>query len=184
MTHNLLAGTGNVLRFPFEERARPTLDLMRDLAPDCRVVDLTAEAFDLPLPDVDFRHRVDAETAEHILNHIDPRPGKARNMALRTLRDRAVDAAVQAARAWRRASVAADDARRHVAQARTDGGFWMNGLRREALERDAAALLLEAYLQCEAAEGVARAVRLALGGEEWIPFDIHREAETLFCGSP
>jgi len=181
-----LHNTSNVVRFPIEERARPTLDLMRDLAPDCSAVDLTAEAFDLPFPDVDLRHRVDVETAEYILNHIDPCPGDARRAALRALRDRVVDAAVKAARAWRRAALIADDAHRHVAQARAEGGYWMSALeqRYEMLERDAAVLFLEAYSRSEAAEGVARAVRLALDGEEWIPFDIHREAETLFCGSP
>jgi hypothetical protein len=68
MASDRLAGTDNVIRFPIEERARPTLGLMRDLAPDVRAVELTAEAFGLALPPADFRHRVDGEAAEYIMN--------------------------------------------------------------------------------------------------------------------
>lgn len=185
MARDTLPGTSNVVRFPVEERARPTLDLLRELAPDVRGVEMTADAFDLPMPDPCFRHQVDAEAAEHILNNIDPRPGDERNAALHALRDRVVAAAVIAARVWRRASVAADDARRRVAQARVEGGYWIEALeqRCDALEQEAAALLLEAHVRSEEAEGVARAVRLARSGQAWTPFDIHCEAEALFFGT-
>jgi hypothetical protein len=184
MARGSLSDTSNVVRFPIEARARPTLDLLRELAPDVRGVELTAEAFHLPVPEADFRHRVDAEAAEHILNHIDPRPGEVRNMALRALRDRVVTAALKAARAWRPASVAADDAQRQVVRARAEGGYWMDALeqQRATLEQEAAALLLEAHLRSEEAEGVARAVRLARSGQVWTPYDSIREAEVLFFG--
>ena len=78
MASDRLAGTDNVIRFPIEERARPTLGLMRELAPDVRGVELTAEAFGLALPSADFRHRVDGEAGEYIMNNIDARPGGAR----------------------------------------------------------------------------------------------------------
>jgi hypothetical protein len=58
--------TGNVVRFPIEERARPMLDLLRELAPDVRRVELTAEVFHLAMQDPGFRHQVDAEAAEYI----------------------------------------------------------------------------------------------------------------------
>jgi len=185
MLTDLLPDTSNVVRFPIEARARPTLDLMRDLAPDVRAVEMTAEAFGLPLPSVDFRHRVDAGAAEHIMNHVDARPGEPRNAALRTLLDRVVAAAVKASSAWHRAATAAGDARQHVAQARAAGGYWMDALelRLETAERESAALLLEAYLLTEEAEGVARAVRLARSGQAWAPYDARREAEALFFGT-
>jgi hypothetical protein len=185
MARDTLPGTSNVVRFPIEERARPTLDLLREIAPDVRGVEMTAEAFHLPVPDPDFRHQVDAEAAEHILNNIDPRPGEERNMALRALRDRVVAAAVAAARVWRRASVAAEEARGRVAQARAEGGYWIEVLeqRRDALEHEAAILLLEAHMRGEEAEGVARAVHLARSGQAWAPFDLRREAEALFFGA-
>ena len=81
---------------------------MRELAPDVRVVEMTAEAFGLEVPDPDFRHRVDAEAAEHIVNHIDARPGEARKVALRGLLDPLVAEAVKAVRAWRRAATSAE----------------------------------------------------------------------------
>ena len=37
MTYEVLDGTLNVIRFPVEERARPTIELMRDIRPDVRV---------------------------------------------------------------------------------------------------------------------------------------------------
>lgn len=57
MTIELLPGTTNVVRFPIEERARPTLDLLREIA---REVGLVADFHGLDLPSPDFRHRVDA----------------------------------------------------------------------------------------------------------------------------
>lgn len=185
MASDLLSGTSNVVRFPVEERARPTLDLMRELAPDVRAVEMTAEAFDLALPATDFRHRVDAEAAEHIMNHIDTRPGNSRNAALRGLLDPLVAEAVKASRAWRRAAASAEEARRHAARARAEGGYWMEALeqRVDTLEREAAELLLEAHLRSEEAEGVGRAVRLARGGQAWRPYNIHREAVALFFGA-
>ena len=60
MADDLLPGTTNVVRFPVEERGRPTLDLMRFLAPDVRTLDMLAGAYELDLPMMDFRDRVDA----------------------------------------------------------------------------------------------------------------------------
>lgn len=93
-----------------------------------------------------------------------------------------IAAAVTAARVWRRASVAAADARPRVVQARIVGGYWIEALgqRRDTLEQAAAALLLEAHWRSEEAEGVARAVRLARNGRAWTPFDLHHGAEALF----
>jgi len=67
-------------------------------------------------------------------------------------------------------------------RARAVGGYWLDAAeqRRERLEREAAVWLLEAHLRSEEAEGVARAVRLALSGETWTPYDHHREADALF----
>src|ERR1700723_2415221 len=70
MRFEMLPGMTNVVRFPVERRARPTLELLRDIAPDVREVLSIAEAFDLDMPAPDLRDRVDLETAEHILNTI------------------------------------------------------------------------------------------------------------------
>lgn len=185
MTIELLPGTTNVVRFPVEERARPTLDLLREIAPDVREVGLVADFHGLDLPSLDFRHRVDAEAAEHILNHIDSNPGPARVSALRGLLAPLVAAAVQACREARRAAVAADEARRRVARAKAEGGYWVEALeeRAEMLSRRAAELLIAAFVWSEEAEGVARAVSLARRGQAWTPLDVQAEAEALFFGA-
>ena len=67
MRIELLTGTTNVMRFPVERRARPTLDLLREIEPDVREVLQVAESFQLPLPGAELRDAVDEEVAEHIL---------------------------------------------------------------------------------------------------------------------
>ena len=106
----------------------------------------------------------------------------AARAALRGLLDPLVAEAVKAVRAWRRAATSAEAARRHMARAREEGGYWMEALeqRLHRLEREAAALLLEAWLRSEEAEGVARAVYLARIGEPWTPFDLRREEAAFF----
>ena len=62
----LMAGTTNVLRFPVEQRAKPSLDLLRDIAPDLREISLVAEAFGLDEPSGGIRDEADRKTAERI----------------------------------------------------------------------------------------------------------------------
>ena len=61
MRIELLTGTTNVMRFPVERRARPTLDLLREIEPDVREVLQVAESFQLPLPGAELRDAVDEE---------------------------------------------------------------------------------------------------------------------------
>ena len=70
MRVELLPGLTNVIRFPLERRARPTLDLLREIAPDAREVGSAIEAFGLQDPTVGLRDAVDANTADHIANHM------------------------------------------------------------------------------------------------------------------
>ena len=181
MATDLLPGTSNVLRFPTEERARPTLELMRNLAPDLRSVDMLSAAYGLELPPTDFRDRVDAEAAEHIVNSVEPRPGPERTEQLRTLLEPVVAAAVDAARASLRAWGLVGEGRRQLAQAKREGGFWREALaeRLDAQERQAAEATLEAHLRAEEAEGVARAVSLARIGEAWTPRSTHADMDAL-----
>lgn len=66
MTYELLDGTLNVIRFPVEERVRPTIELMRDIRPDLRVLLANAEAFGFEQPITVLRELADRETACHI----------------------------------------------------------------------------------------------------------------------
>jgi hypothetical protein len=184
MADDLLPGTTNVVRFPVEERGRPTLDLMRMLAPDVRTIDMLADAYGLEPPGADFRDRVDAEAAEHILNHLETDPGPQRSAQLRAMLDPLVETAVEAARAARRAWSAVGEGRRQLMQAKRDGGFWLEAIeeRLNSQERRAAEATIEAHLRSEEAEGVARAVHLAQQGQAWMPRDVAADLDALLAG--
>ena len=181
MATDILPGTSNVFRFPTEERARPTLELMRVLAPDVRSLDMLAEAYGLELPADGFRDRVDAEAAEHILNSVEPLPGPNRTTQLRGLLEPVVVAAVNAARASRRAWGAVGEGRRQLARGRRKGGFWFAALeeRLRTQELQAAEATVEAHLRAEEAEGIARAVHLARRGVVWTPRSINADMDAL-----
>lgn len=179
-----LPGATNVVRFPIEERGRPTLELMRMLSPDVRTLDLLAEGYGLELPPLDFRDRVDAEAAAHIADHIDPDPGERRSEQLRLLLDALVVAAVEAGRASRRAWAVVGEGRRQVTKARREGGSWVQGLEEQlnGYEVKAAKSSVEAHVRAEEAEGVARAVQFALAGETWTPRDVAADMDALMAG--
>jgi len=183
MEPELLPGTTNVVRFPIEERGRPTLELMRMLSPDVRTLDMLAEAYGLDSSTPDFRDRCDAEAAEYILNHIDAEIGMRRSMQLQALLDPLVVTAVEAARAARRAWSAVGEGRRQLAQARREGGYWLQALEERLNEQEqrAAEATVEARLRAEEAEGVARAVHLARQGEVWTPWNVSAEMEALLA---
>ena len=181
MRVELVPDTTNVVSFPVERRVRPTLELLREIAPDLRVVLSIAEAFDLAVPAPDLRALTDAETAEYILNHV-VGAGGSRHRALDALLDPVVAHAVAACRAAHDLSVDAAEARKTVQHARAALNCWIEPLqkRAEGLTRKAAELLIEAHARVEQTEGVARAVGIARRGETWTPRDVQAEAEALF----
>lgn len=181
MRTELLPGTLNVLRFPAERRARPTLALLREIAPDMREVWAAAEAFLLTPPPYDLRHTVDADAAEHIANHA-PAGGPEREAMLTEMLDAVVLPAVAAVRAAHDARVEALDAQQALLRAQASGGFWIEPLRERSgkLGLRLAELLVTAHAQAEMALGVARAVDLARRGETWMPYSIRSlEAEVF-----
>jgi hypothetical protein len=181
MRIEMLPGTMNVVRFPVERRARPTLDLLRDIAPDAREVLVIAEAFDIEAPAPDLRARADRETAEYILNQV-AGSGSEIMASVDALLDPVVAKAIAACRAAHDLSIDAAEAQQVLQRARTAGHFWIDPLREraEALLRRSAELLIEAHARYEEAEGVARAVGLARRGETWTPRDHRAEEEALF----
>jgi hypothetical protein len=183
MPTDVLPGTSNVVRFPVEEVGRPTLELMRALAPDLRTIDMLANAYGLELPAPEFRDRVDTEAAEHILNHIEGEPGARRAQQLTATLEPVVKAAVAAARASRRAWGAVGEGRRQQARARREGGFLLPALeaQMDAQERKAAEATIEAHLRAEEAEGVARAVSLARSGQVWTPHITAADMDALLA---
>jgi hypothetical protein len=183
MPTDLKSAASNVVRFPVEEVGRPTLELMRALAPDLRTIDMVANAYGLELPEPEFRDRVDAEAAEHILNHVDSDPGAHRLQQLTAMLEPVVKAAVEAARVSRRGWGALGEGRRQLARAKSESGFWLQALeeRLDAQERQAAEATITAHLRAEEAEGVARAVSLARSGQAWTPRDVAAEMDVLLA---
>ena len=167
----MLPGTTNVVRFPVERRARPTLGLLREIAPDLREVLSIAEAFGLETPAPDLRDRVDAATAEYILNQFGGVGGPPAG-ALAALLDPVVARAITACRAAHDAAAEAQQAPRNA---------WPAGQERvEALALRMVSLFIEALVAAEEAEGVARAVGLARRGEPWTPRDLRADEAALF----
>ena len=180
MRTELLPGTLNVLRFPVERRARPTLALLREIAPDLREVWAAAEAFSLTPPH-GLRDTADADAAEHIANHA-PAGGPEREAMLAEMLDAVVRPAVAAVRAAHDAGAEAHEAQQALLRVQASGGFWIEPLRERSdrLGLRLAELLVTAHAQAEAALGVARAVDLARRGETWIPYSIRSlEAEVF-----
>lgn len=177
MRIELLPGLTNVIRFPVERRARPTLDLLREIAPDPREVGNVAEAFGLDYPVVGLRDAADAGTAEYIREHVPSEPGEVRRAALQRVLEPLLTQAVAACREAHDAAVAASEVHQELVRAQTEGGYWVEPLetRAEELSGRAAELLVQAHLCSEEAEGAARAVRIAERGETWAPVD--RDAE-------
>ena len=177
-----LPGTTNVLRFPTERRARPTLELLRMIKPDVRELLAVAETFDLAVPGTNRRDHVDAETARYIVEQYAD-GGATLKGGLEALLEPVVATAIGACRAANDLAVDAADAQDELLRAETDGHFWIEPLREraQALTLKTAELLIEAYTRSEEAEGVARAVRLAGRGVPWTPRNCRADEEALLA---
>ena len=66
MRYETMTLGSNVIRFPVELRAKPSIDLLIEVAPDLREVELIAEAFGFKPPDPDGRGKADRAMAEAI----------------------------------------------------------------------------------------------------------------------
>jgi hypothetical protein len=126
MRIELLPGLTNVIRFPVERRARPTLDLLREIAPDPCEVGNVAEAFGLDNPTVGLRDGADA--AEYIRDQLTSEPGDARRAALQAVLEPLLAQAVAACRDTHDAAVVASEAQQQLVRAQTEAGFWMEPL--------------------------------------------------------
>ena len=177
----LLPGLDNVIRFPVERRARPTLELLRGMAPDSREVSLVALSFGLDEPPFDLRDTADRQTAEYILNEVPPEPGAGRMAVLQGMLDGVVTEAVEACRASHDASLAMAALRERAAEAKAAGSLWATqlGERADAQALRWAELVVLAQARCLEAEGASHAVECAIRGEAWAPLDSRATSEWL-----
>jgi hypothetical protein len=132
MRYETLTLGGNVIRFPVELRAKPSIDLLIDVAPDLREVELIAEAFGFDAPDPEGRAKADGAMADRIAAMDLPVDRQERwatlNAILKPLVDRAVAACAQARQAWLRSD--ADNEK--FAKAQMEGGYWLAPLKEAA----------------------------------------------------
>ena len=172
---------GNVVRFPIELRAKPSIDLLRDVAPDSREVDLIAEAFGFDAPDREVRGKADRAMAERIAAMDLPLDRKARLGALNEILKPFVDRAVAACARARQASVRSDVDNEKLAIAQIEGGYWIAPLREAAdyWAVEAARLQIVAHEAAEAAHGADRAVAFAERGEAWRPANVEDDLKAV-----
>ena len=185
MRFEVLSLGSNVIRFPIELRAKPSLDLLIDIAPDSREIALVAEAFGLPEPDPEGRDKADRAMAETIARTaLPPDPG-ARRAALDALLKPFVERAVAVCAESRQAALRSDEAGEKVANAQIEGGYWLEPLEAIANSRaiKAAERQIAAYVASQAAQGATGAFAFANRGEPWRPLVLHEEAEALFFGA-
>ena len=180
MLAELLPGTMNVVRFPTELRARPTLDLLREIAPDVRTMPALADALGIEQPNPYLRDEAGMQMAEWIANQV-PASGPERAAMLAECLEEAIARAIEACRAAHEASARLAAAQGAVLRARSIGGHWIAPLReRSKVAREQLGLLLlAAHARTEEAEGVVRAIDLARADEPWSPFDAHAATEWL-----
>jgi hypothetical protein len=177
MRIELLPGTDNVIRFPVEMRARPSMRLLHQIRPDVRELFLRAEGLGFELPPLGLRDRTDQETAWHIAGHLDA-DGRAPPGFLDGLLGPLLRRAVDAARKAAVAEASATAARMAAESVRAS-----DLLKERALEMTEQAVRfgLEAHVLCEETIGVERAVRLARDGEPWRSRDQEAEMDILIA---
>lgn len=177
MNIELLPDLTNVIRFPVEEVARPSYELLSEIEPDVREVMLVAEAFQLEGDDPGRQDATDRQTAIHIAEQIVPVAGADLARLLDEMMEPAIEGAVLACRAAHRSSVRTAVAQQKLHAAQVDGGSWLEALeeRAEASTNETAQLLIDAAARCAEVRGMRRAVDLAKEGKPWTPNDRHAD---------
>jgi hypothetical protein len=159
----MIRGVSNVIRFPIERRATPTLELLRQIAPDPREVLQIIEAFDLDQAIHELRHAAGERMAARIRDEAPPESGGSRRATLADMLAPSLRRAVDLCRQADAAMVSAAAAQECLVMAQTEGGYWLPPLeaRASGLTDAAARLMVAAYVACEEAEGAARATDFA-----------------------
>jgi hypothetical protein len=183
MRYETLTLGGNVIRFPVELRAKPSIDLLIDVAPDSREVELIAEAFGFEAPDPEGRARVDRATADRIAEIDLPVDREERRAALNAILKPFVDRAVAACAEARQAALRSDSDNEKFAKAQMEGGYWLAPLREAAdyWAVEAARLQIFAHEPAQQAHGVGRAIEFAKRGEAWRPSNAEDDMNALIA---
>ncbi len=176
MSSEACDGPSNVVLFPIRLRAvrdddtlpvdaAAAMALIEEIEPSLWDVVLAGDAGGYALPPSGLSERVGEETARYVMEQVLPLTAGERRRGLCHLLGAALAACRASAGAARRSRAAATE----VERAHREGGYWMEPRQRqaEALAREAGRLLIVAYVRCQEARGVERAVGLARRGEAW-----------------
>jgi len=177
----LLPGLTNVVRFPIELRAAPSMEVLYEIEPDGREVSLIADSYMLEMPEPELFDLVDHETALYIADHILPLAPAEQRTALAELLDPVVTLAVAACRDADRTSKRLVKAEALLLRAKTEGGYYLQPIEENAnaLSQEAAELLILAHRRCIEAHGVNRAIGMARRGETWAPYSAAETSDWL-----
>jgi hypothetical protein len=183
MRYETMTLGSNVIRFPVELRAKPSIDLLIEVAPDSREVELIAEAFGFDAPGPDGRSKADRTMAETIAKTDLPADPKERRAALNAMLKPLVDRAVAACGEARQTALRSDEAGAKLANAQIEGGYWLAPLEDAANHwaLESARLQLNAYEAAEAAHGAGRAIEFAKRGEPWRPSNVEEDVDALIA---
>jgi hypothetical protein len=183
MRYETMSLGSNVIRFPVELRAKPSIDLLIEVAPDSREVELIAEAFGFEPPDPDGRGKADRAMAETIGKRDLPADPKERRAALNAILKPLVDRAVAACGEARQAALRSDEAGAKLANAQIKGGYWLTPLEDAANHWavESARLQLTAYEAAQAAHGAGRAIEFAKRDEPWGPSNVDEDVDALIA---
>src|SRR5271166_1034304 len=183
MRYETMSLGSNVIRFPVELRAKPSIDLLIEVAPDSREVELIAEAFAFEPPDPDGRGKADRAMAETIGKRDLPADPKERRAALNAMLKPLVDRAVAACGEARQTALRSDEAGEKLASAQIEGGYWLAPLEDAANHWavESARLLLVAHEAAQAAHGAGRAIEFAKRGDPWRPSSIEEDVDALIA---
>ena len=146
MRIELVTGASNIVRFPVERRARPTLALLRTITPDPLEVTRIVESFAFkPLPTP--------------LRDPEGVSGGRSAGELKAVLARRVETAIGACRAAHDAAVASTTAQERVVAAQSAGADWGElASHADKLTTIAAELLVAAFVRSEKAESAATAL--------------------------
>jgi hypothetical protein len=175
----MLPGLTNVIRFPVEQRARPSYALLTEIEPDIREVMNVAEAYGLEGVDPSLKDATDQETARYLADQVLPIAGPGLNTVLDRMLAPAVERAIEACRATHASSVRTVVAQQKLHGAKLGGSSWLEPLeeRADTSTRETAELLVAASARCQEVRGMKRAIDLARKGEPWTPYDPQADAQ-------
>ena len=178
MNIEMLPGLTNVIRFPVEQRARPSYELLTEIEPDIREVMNVAEAFALDSYDPNLKDATDQETARILAEQVLPVAGADLNKVLDELLAPAVERAVAACRVAHASSLRTVAAQQRLHAAKVGGSSWLEPLEEhaEATTLETAELLVAASARCQEVRGMKRAIGFAQRGEPWTLYDPHAES--------